>query len=251
MLPRIRKSLNSLSIAASSPRFPSAQSLPHRVPTTIADVLGEVLTAVVTPFRDERLDRPRRLPRAVRSPPRQRLRRDRRHRHDRRGADALRRRADDALRGRGRDGGRARDGRRGHRHVRDGPLGAPHRAGARARRRRLPRRDAVLQQAAAARDRRARRDGRGCHRPAGDLLRHPEPRRRRRRAGDDLAPRRDPERPRRQAGEAEPRRSAARRLERARPVCRGRRPGASVPRGRRRRRRLRPHARRRACGSRR
>ena len=52
-------------------------------------------------------------------------------------------------------------GRRRHRHVRHGPLGAPDGARARDRRGRLPRRDAVLQQAAAARDRRARRGDRG------------------------------------------------------------------------------------------
>ena len=73
-------------------------------------------------------------------------------------------------------------------------LGAPHRARARDRRRRLPRRDAVLQQAAAARHRRPRRGDRCRDRSAGRLLRHPEPRRRRRGAGDDLGAGGDPER---------------------------------------------------------
>ena len=59
------------------------------------------------------------------------------------------------------------------------------RRAARARGRRLPRRDPVLQQAAAARDRGARRRGRGGDRPADPLLRHPVAGRRRRGAGDD------------------------------------------------------------------
>ena len=59
---------------------------------------------------------------------------------------------------------------------------------------RVPRRHAVLQQAAAARDRRAFR---GDRRRASDRrrrLQHPEPRHREHRAGDDLAARGDPER---------------------------------------------------------
>ena len=56
---------------------------------------------------------------------------------------------------RGRRRRRPRDRRRRHRHLLDRALGPPHRARARARRRRLPRRHAVLQQAAAARHRRA------------------------------------------------------------------------------------------------
>ena len=65
----------------------------------------------------------------------------------------------------------------------------PHELGAR----RLPRRHAVLQQAAAARDRRALRGDRRGDRPAGRRLQHPEPRGRQHRAGDDLPARRDPE----------------------------------------------------------
>ena len=142
--------------------------------TTISGVLGEVLTAIVTPFREDGsvdLDAFRAL---ARPPRRQRLRR-----HRRRPARRARRRrspttsgssssraAVDAVGDRG-------DRRRRHRHVLDRALGPPDRAGARARRRRVPRRDAVLQQAAAARDRRALRGGRGGDRPAGRLLRHP------------------------------------------------------------------------------
>ena len=84
-------------------------------------------------------------------------------------------------------------------------------AGARGRRRRVPRRHAVLQQAAAARNRRALRGDRRVHRPAGRRLQHPEPRRRQHRARDDLAARRDPERARRQAGARRPRPGAAHR----------------------------------------
>ena len=60
-----------------------------------------------------------------------------------------------------RRGRRPRHGRRGHRHERHRALDPPDRAGARARRGRVPRRDAVLQQAAAARHRRALRGDRG------------------------------------------------------------------------------------------
>ena len=63
-------------------------------------------------------------------------------------------------------------------HVRHPPLGPPDRAGARARRRRRPRHHAVLQQAAAARDRRPLRGRRGRDRQAGRRLQHPRPRRR-------------------------------------------------------------------------
>ena len=75
------------------------------------------------------------------------------------------------------------------------------RAGARARRRRLPRRHAVLQQAAAARDRRALQGDRGGQRPADHRLQHPEPGRDQHRARDDRGARRDPERHRGEAGE--------------------------------------------------
>ena len=76
----------------------------------------------------------------------------------------------------------------------------------------------------------------------------PIARRRRRGARDDLAARRDRERARREAGEAEPRRRTPRRRLRARPLRGRRRPRPPVPRGRRGRRDLRPHARRRAAG---
>ena len=111
--------------------------------------------------RQGRRGRLRALPGARAPPRRQRLRRARRRGHDRRVADADRRREARAL-GRGRRRGRrTRDGDREHRHLLDGPFGAPDRAGARARRGRLPRRHAVLQQAAAARDRRALQGDRG------------------------------------------------------------------------------------------
>ena len=118
-------------------------------------MLGEVLTAIVTPFRADGsvdYDRFRELARTSRRP---RLRRPRRHRHDRRVADAHRRGALRALRGGPRGGRRPGDRGRRHRHLLDRALGSPDRAGARARRPRLPGRHAVLQQAAAARHRRA------------------------------------------------------------------------------------------------
>ena len=104
--------------------------------------------------------------------------------------------------------GETRDGRRRHRDVLDRALGAPDRGGARARRRRVPDRDAVLQQAAAARDRRALRGGRAGERPADRRLQHPVAGRREHRAGDDLPARRDRDRARRQAGERRPRAGA-------------------------------------------
>ena len=64
----------------------------------------------------------------------------------------------------------------------------------------------------------------------------------------DLGAGGDPERPCRQAGEAVARCRAPRRRVGARPLRRRRRPDLPVPRGRRRRRHLRPHARRRAAG---
>ena len=136
----------------------------------------------------------------------------------------------------------------GHRDVLDRALDPPHGGRARARRRRVPRHHAVLQQAAPARHRGARRGHRRLDRPTGRLLRHPESRRRRGRARDDLAARRDRERPRRQAGKAEPRRCPPCGRLRARPLRRRRRPHPPVPRGRRSRRDLRAHARRRPAG---
>ena len=78
-----------------------------------------------------------------------------------------------ALLGRGGHRGRPRDGDRRHRDLRHAPLRPPDEAGARAGRRRLPRRHAVLQQAAAARDRRAREGDRRRYRQADRLLQHP------------------------------------------------------------------------------
>ena len=250
MLPLSRKSLNSFSITPPFSRSATglAGSLPETRASTIAQMLGEVLTAIVTPFREDGsvdLEAFRSLCGFL---ARQRLGRAGGHRHDGRGADAVRRGAAGAVRGRRRRGRRPRDGRRGHRDVLDGPLDPPHGAGARDRRRRVPRRHAVLQQAAAARHRRPRRGDRRGHRQAGGLLRHPVARRGRRRAGDDLAPRGDRERPGREAGEAEHRGGAPRRRVRARPLRGGRRPDPPVPRGRGCRGHLRPHAHRRPEG---
>ena len=178
-------------------------------------MLGEVLTAVVTPFGPTVPSRSiasgpcaatssRTAPTASSSPGRPARRRrspttsgsrSTRSRVDEVGGDAHRRR---------------RDG-----DLRHGALDAPDRARPRDRRGRLPRRDAVLQQAPAARHRRACRGDRGRHGSAGRLLRHPEPRRRRRRAGHDLGAGGDPERAGRQAGEAVARRGASRRRRRA------------------------------------
>ena len=176
-------------------------------------MLGEVLTAIVTPFDAGRRRRARSFPVALPPPRRERVRRPRRDGHDRRGADAHRRRALRSLRGGAGRGRLDAHGDRRHGHVRHGHSMHLTTSGARDRRPRLPRRDAVLQQAAAARHRRPRRGDRGRDRPARRLLRHPEPGRRRRRAGDDLGAREDPERPRRQAGEAVARRRAPRRRE--------------------------------------
>ena len=63
-------------------------------------VLGEVLTAIVTPFQDDGSVDYESFRELALLPGRERLRRPRRHRHDRRGADALRRRAVRALLGR-------------------------------------------------------------------------------------------------------------------------------------------------------
>ena len=211
-------------------------------------MLGEVLTAIVTPFDADGAHRSRQLPCLCR------------HLVEN-GSDGLvvtgttgeaptltddeRFALYEVARRRGR---RHAHGGRRHRHLRHGPLGASHRTRARDRGRRLPRRDAVLQQAATARHRRARRGDRGRHRPADRLLRHPEPRRRRRRAGHDLGAGRDPERPSRQAGQALARGRPPRRRVGARSLRGRRRPHPSVPRGGRRRRHLRPHACRRTAG---
>ena len=137
-------------------------------------MLGEVLTAIVTPFgADGAVDLdalPGALPRissttapTVSSSPARRARRPTL-------TDDERFALYEAARRRGRRPG---DRGRRHRHVRHRALGPPHRARARDRRRRLPRRDAVLQQAAAAGHRRALRGGRGGDGPAGRRLQHP------------------------------------------------------------------------------
>ena len=136
----------------------------------------------------------------------------------------------------------------GDRHVLDRALGASDRAGARARRGRPPRRDPVLQQAAAARHRRALQGGRRRERQADRGLQHPGARRAQPGDGDDRAAGRDPERPRRKAGERRPRAGASDRRARARPLRGRRRPDPAVRRARRNRRDLRAHARRRAAG---
>ena len=150
-------------------------------------MLGEVLTAVVTPFDAGRRRRSRPLPRALPPPRRERLRRGRRHGHDRRGADAERRRALRALRGRRRRGRRRAHGGRRNRHV----LDTAHSVHLTERAHEIgvdgflvvtpyynkpPQRGIVahVEAIAAATDRPDR------------LLRHPEPRRRRRRARHDL-----------------------------------------------------------------
>ena len=92
----------------------------------MAAVLGEVLTAVVTPFREDGsvdLD----AFRGSASPGRERLGRPRRRRHDRRGADAHRRGAARAVRGRGRRRRGSRDGGGRHGLVLDRPLRPPDR----------------------------------------------------------------------------------------------------------------------------
>ena len=121
-------------------------------------------------------------------------------------------------------------------------------AAARARRRRLPRRDAVLLEAARARHRGALQGGRRRDRQADRRLQHPGPGRAQPRARDDRRARRDPERAGGEAGERRSRAGATDRRARARALRRRRRPGPAVPRARRGRRRLRPHARRRAAG---
>ena len=180
-------------------------------------VLGEVLTAIVTPFdKDGAVDYDR-------------FRALARHVIDS-GADGLvvaattgespdaDRRGEAPALGRGRRrGGGEGDRDRQHRHVLDRALRAPHRAGARARRRRLPRRHAVLQQAAAARDRRALQGDRRGQRQADHRLQHPAAGRRQHRAGDDARARRDPDRAGGQAGDRGARPGAAhRRRDRAR-----------------------------------
>ena len=186
-------------------------------PTTMVTMLGGVLTAIVTPFDDGRA-------RSTTTP----SRRSARHLVDH-GSDGLVVAGTtgesptlddgerlDLLRGGDRGGRRPGHGRREHGHRFDGPLDRAHRAQAHeARRRCLPRRHAVLQQAAAAGDRRALRGDRSGHRPADRRLQHPEPCRREHRARDDLAARRDPEHPRGQAGEPRSRRGPAHRRHRA------------------------------------
>ena len=140
----------------------------------------------------------------------------------------------DLLPRRERGGRRHAHGRRRHRHLLDVPLGAPDRAGARARCRRAARRDAVLQQAAAARDRRAFRGDRARERRADRRLQHPEPRRDQHRAGDDHAAGRDRDRARGEAGERRPRPGAAHRRDGPRPLRGRRQPDPAVPRAGRR-----------------
>ena len=211
-----------------------------------AQLLGELLTAIVTPFRaDGSVDLD--AFRALAS-----------HLVDH-GSDGIvvagttgesptleRRREAGALRGgRGR-AARPRDRRRRHRDVRHRALRAPDRARARARRRRVPRRHAVLQQAAPARHRGALPGDRRGERQADRRLQHPRPRRRQHRARDDRRARRDPVSARRQAGERRPRAGAAHRREHgSRPVRGRRQPGLPVPRARRHRRDLRADAHRR------
>ena len=134
----------------------------------------------------------RRLPGPRPPPGRARLRRARRRGHDRRERHAPRRRAPRARRGGDRGRRRPRHDRRRDRHRLDGALARADRGSPRPRRRRVPDRDAVLQQAAAARHRRALRGGRRRDRPAGHRLQHPEPCRRQHRARDDLPAGRDP-----------------------------------------------------------
>ena len=167
-------------------RIPARQCL-ERAAGRMAAVLGEVLTAIVTPFdKDGAVDY-------------ERFRALARHVIDS-GADGLVVAAttgesptltDDEkfelwTRERRRGGGEG-DRDRQHGHVLDRPLRAPDRAGARARRRRLPRRHAVLQQAAAARDRRALQGDRRGQRQADHRLQHPAARGREHRAGDDAS----------------------------------------------------------------
>ncbi len=118
-------------------------------------------------LRGRRRGRPRPLPRARPPPRRQRLRRARRHRVDRRVADAHRRREGAPL-AHGRGGGRRPGDRRRRRgHLRHAPLGRAREARRRRGRRRLARRHALLQQAAAARDRGALPGRRRRDRAAG------------------------------------------------------------------------------------
>ena len=213
-------------------------------------MLGGVLTAIVDARSTSAARRLRRVPAARAVPRRQRLRRARGRRHDRREPDARRRERLELVPRGDRGGRRPRDLVAGTGTYSTAHSVAPHRAGARARRRRFlvvtpyynkpPQRGIVAHfEAIAARDR-----------PADRRLQHPEPRRRQHRARDDLAARRDRERHGRQAGERDL--DQARHIvdDRPRPLRGRRQPPAAVPRARRRRRHLRPHARRRAAGRR-
>ena len=137
----------------------------------------------------------------------------------------------------------------GTRDVLDRALGPPHGARARDRRPRLPRRDAVLQQASRPRDRRALQGDRRRVRPADRRLQHPgagrpEPRDRRR---SRSSPRSRRVRAVKQAN-ADLEQARRDRRARSRPLRRRRRPRLPVPRGRRPGRRVRAHARRRPAG---
>ena len=157
---------------------------------------------------------------------------------DRRAAAALRRR-----RGRGR---RAASVIASTGTYDTAPFGRPDGPGGQPRRRRLPRRRAVLLAAARTRDRGALQADHGRDRQAGPRLQHPGPHgdQDRRRDVRAARPRR---RRRREAGLGRPRRGAPDRGARA-PALRGRRqPAVPVPPARWDGRGLRPHPHRRAC----
>ena len=139
-------------------------------------MLGHVLTAIVTPFHEDGGDRLRRVPA-----------RSRAHLvdngsdgivvagHDRREPDADRRAsALDLIRAALEAVGDRATVVAGTGTYSTAHSVAPDRAGARARRDGVPRRHAVLQQAAAARDRRALRGDRARDRPADRRLQHPD-----------------------------------------------------------------------------
>ena len=189
-----------------APRRRASSSI-AAAPATIVRMLGGVLTAIATPFDERRRDRLRRVPAArgatssttaptgSSSPGRRaRRRRSTTPSGSTSSAPALEAVGDRATVVAG-------TGTNDTAHSVD-MTAQRHEAGAR----RVPRRHAVLQQAAAARHRRALRGGRARHRPADRRLQHPEPRRRQHRARDDLAARRDRERDGREAGERRPRR---------------------------------------------
>ena len=131
---------------------------------------GKVLTAMVTPFHDDgSLDLEGAAVRPLAGRPGQR--RPRRGRHDRRGPHAVRRREGRAVAGRARRGRRAVARR--HRQQRHPPHHRALAAGGRDRGRRVARRVAVLQPAAAGRARGALPGGRRRRRPADRDLRRP------------------------------------------------------------------------------